>query len=76
MIEKMNKSPPSEELRETLMGFGTWDTIHLNGGRTVHGDILNYPYEKRSCEIKNSGIRKKLSGINSWLSNECLMPSK
>ena len=68
MVEKMNKSPPSEELRETLMGFGTWDTIHLNGGRTVHGDILNYPYQKQNCEIKNSGIFGLITGPKSLLS--------
>ena len=27
------------------------------------------------AEIKNSGIKKKLSGINNWLSKECLIPS-
>mgnify|MGYP007105917353 CR=1 FL=1 len=26
------------------------------------------------AEIKNSGIKKKLSGINNSLSNECLIP--
>ena len=28
------------------------------------------------AEIKNSGIKKKLSGINSSLSKECLIPSR
>lgn len=41
MLENMNRDAPSDELRTTLGGFGTWDTIHLNGGKTVHGDILD-----------------------------------
>lgn len=68
MIEKMVKLPPSNELKETLLGFGTWDTIHLNGGKTVHGDILEYPFEKNDCTVKNSGFLGLLIGPKSALS--------
>jgi len=68
MIDKMDKTPPSDELRETLLGFGTWDTIHLNGGKTVHGDILEYPYEKKDCTVKNSGLLGLIVGPKSELS--------
>ena len=68
MIEKMVKLPPSNELKETLLGFGTWDTIHLNGGKTVHGDILEYPFEKNDCTVKNSGFLGLLIGPKSVLS--------
>ena len=68
MVEKMYKAPPSEELRETLMGFGTWDTIHLNGGKTVHGDILAYPFPKIDCVVKNTGFFGLFTGPKSYLS--------
>ena len=68
MVEKMTKSPPSAELRETLMGFGTWDTIHLNGGKTLHGDILEYPFLKKDCTLKNTGIFGLVTGPKSTLS--------
>ena len=68
MVEKMTKTPPSAELNETLAGFGTWDTIHLNGGKTVHGDILEYPYEKKNCTVANTGIFGLIVGPKSTLS--------
>ena len=68
MVEKMKKSPPSDELRETLMGFGTWDTIHLNGGKTVHGDILAYPFQKIDCITKNTGVFGIITGPKTYLS--------
>ena len=67
MVEKMNKSAPDELLKETLLGFGTWDTVHLNGGKTLHGDILEYPYEKKDCSIKHSGILGLITGPKSSL---------
>ena len=67
MVEKMNKSAPDELLKETLLGFGTWDTVHLNGGKTLHGDILEYPYEKKDCSIKHSGILGLVTGPKSSL---------
>ncbi len=67
MVEKMTKLPPSKELRETLMGFGTWDTIHLNGGKTVHGDILEYPFPRIDCTVKNNGIFGLVVGPKSTL---------
>jgi hypothetical protein len=67
MVEKMTKLPPSKELRETLMGFGTWDTIHLNGGKTVHGDILEYPFPKIDCTVKNNGVFGLVVGPKSTL---------
>ena len=69
MVEKMNKSAPDELLKETLLGFGTWDTIHLNGGRTLHGDILEYPFEKNNCSIKHSGVVGLITGPKSTLSS-------
>ena len=68
MVEKMTKNAPSKELHETLTGFGTWDTIHLNGGKTVHGDILDYPYEKNDCTVTNSGFIGLIMGPKSKLS--------
>jgi len=68
MVERMEKSPPSDELRETLMGFGTWDTIHLNGGKTVHGDILAYPFPKVDCVMKNTGFIGIITGPKTYLS--------
>jgi hypothetical protein len=68
MVEQMVKSPPDAELCETLLGFGTWDTIHLNGGKTVHGDILEYPFPKKDCTLKNTGIFGLLTGPKSTLS--------
>ena len=67
MVEKMNKSAPDELLKETLLGFGTWDTIHLNGGKTLHGDILEYQFEKKDCSIKHSGILGLITGPKSSL---------
>jgi len=67
MVEKMNKSAPDELLKETLLGFGTWDTIHLNGGKTLHGDILEYPFEKKDCSIKHSGVLGLITGPKSSL---------
>lgn len=67
MLERMVKSPPDEKLKETLLGFGTWDTIHLNGGKTVHGDILQYPFERRDCSLKHSGILGLITGPKSVL---------
>ena len=67
MVEKMKKSAPDELLKETLLGFGTWDTVHLNGGKTLHGDILEYPYEKKDCSIKHSGIFGLITGPKSSL---------
>ena len=68
MVEKMEKGPPDELLKETLLGFGTWDAIHLNGGRTLHGDILEYPFEKNNCSIKHSGLVGLITGPKSTLS--------
>ena len=68
MVEKMEKGPPDELLKETLLGFGTWDAIHLNGGRTLHGDILEYPFEKKNCSIKHSGFIGLITGPKSALS--------
>ena len=68
MVEQMDKSSPSPELKETLLGFGTWDTIHLNGGKTLHGDILDYPFEKINCTVKHTGILGLLIGPKSTLS--------
>ena len=68
MVEKMGKEPPDELLKETLLGFGTWDAIHLNGGRTLHGDILEYPFEKNNCSIKHSGLVGLITGPKSTLS--------
>jgi len=68
MVERMEKSPPSDELRQTLMGFGTWDTIHLNGGKTVHGDILAYPFPKVDCVMKNTGFIGIITGPKTYLS--------
>ena len=67
MVENMNKSAPDELLKETLLGFGTWDTIHLNGGKTLHGDILEYQFEKKDCSIKHSGILGLITGPKSSL---------
>ena len=69
MVQKMKKTPPSKELRETLMGFGTWDTIHLNGGMSVFGDILKYPFEKKSCSIEHTGLLGLILGPKSRLSS-------
>ena len=55
-------------MSETLLGFGTWDAIHLNGGRTIHGDILEYPFDKVDSEITHSGIFGILLGPKSTLS--------
>lgn len=69
MVEKMEKHPPSSELRETLLGFGTWDTIHLNGGRTLHGDILDYPAARAPIvHVKHSGVFGIITGPSSVLS--------
>ena len=68
MVDKMEKGEPSSELKETLLGFGTWDTVHLNGGKTVHGDIIRYPFEKRDCTVENSGLLGLLTGPKSTLS--------
>lgn len=69
MLEKMEKLSPSSELRETLLGFGTWDTIHLNGGRTLHGDILKYPARRVPLvQVKNSGVFGIITGPSSVLS--------
>lgn len=68
MVEEMDKEAPDEELRETLLGFGTWDTVHLNGGKTLHGDIIDYPFEKRDCVIENSGFLGLFTGPKSTLS--------
>ena len=67
MVENMNKSARDELLKETLLGFGTWDTIHLNGGKTLHGDILEYQFEKKDCSIKHSGILGLITGPKSSL---------
>ena len=67
MVEKMEKSAPDKDLEETLLGFGTWDTIYLNGGKTVIGDILEYPFQKENCSIKHSGILGLLMGPKSVL---------
>ena len=69
MLDKMDKSAPDTELKRTLEGFGTWDTIHLNGGKTVHGDILKYPFEKKDCSIAQSGIIGLFFGPKSTLSS-------
>ena len=68
MVEKMTKEAPSKELHETLTGLGTWDTIHLNGGKTVHGDVLEYPFEKKDCTVANTGIFGLILGPKSKLS--------
>ena len=68
MVEGMDLTKPDENLKETLLGFGTWDTIHLNGGRTVHGDILEYPFDKKDCIVKHSGILGLITGPKSTLS--------
>lgn len=68
MVEQMTKTPPSSKLKETLMGFGTWDTIHLNGGMTVHGDILESPFDRNDCSIKHTGIFGLVTGPKSTLS--------
>ena len=67
MVEKMEKSAPDKDLEETLLGFGTWDTIYLNGGKTVIGDILEYPFERENCSIKHSGVLGLLTGPKSIL---------
>jgi hypothetical protein len=68
MLDKKQKSAPDEQLKQTLEGFGTWDTIHLNGGKTLHGDILKYPFTKRDCSIRNSGLFGLIVGPKSKLS--------
>ena len=68
MIEKLDLSEPGPELKETLSGFGTWDTIHMNGGKTIHGDILEYPFEKRNCRITHTGLLGLIIGVKSNIS--------
>ena len=68
MVEKMDKSVPEDSLKETLLGFGTWDTIHLNGGKTLDGDILEYPFERVDCSIGHTGIFGLITGPKSNLS--------
>ena len=68
MVEKMDKAAPDEDLKKTLLGFGTWDTIYLNGGKTVIGDILEYPFKKDNCSISHSGILGLFTGPKSLLS--------
>ena len=68
MVEKMNKSAPDEDLKETLLGFGTWDTIYMNGGQTIIGDILDYPFDKKNCSINHTGILGLITGPKSTLS--------
>ena len=68
MVEKMNKSAPDDALKETLLGFGTWDTIYMNGGQTIIGDIIEYPYEKKNCSIDHTGILGLITGPKSTLS--------
>ena len=68
MVERMEKEAPDELLKETLLGFGTWDTIHLNGGKTLHGDILEYPFEKNDCTIDHTGWFGLITGPKSTLS--------
>ena len=69
MVEKLDRTEPEDDWKETLLGFGTWDTIHLNGGRTVHGDIIEYPYGKEDCTVKHSGILGIITGPKSLVSN-------
>lgn len=68
MVENMEKGAPDELLKETLLGFGTWDTIHLNGGKTLHGDILEYPFAKEDCTITHTGLMGLITGPKSSLS--------
>ena len=68
MVEKMNKSAPNEDLKETLLGFGTWDTVYMNGGQTIIGDILEYPYDRKDCIINHTGILGLITGPKSTLS--------
>jgi len=68
MVEKMDKAAPDEDLKKTLLGFGTWDTIYLNGGKTIIGDILEYPFKKDNCSISHSGILGLFTGPKSLLS--------
>ena len=69
MLEKMERDAPDELLKETLLGFGTWDTIHLNGGKTLHGDILEYPFQRINCEIWHSGFFGLLTGPKSIITS-------
>ncbi len=68
MVERMDRTKPDEKLCETLLGFGTWDTIHLNGGRTVHGDILEYPFERSNCITTHTGLLGLITGPKTMLS--------
>ena len=68
MVEKMKKSSPNNKLKETLLGFGTWDTIYMNGGQTIIGDILEYPFDKKDCSINHTGILGLITGPKSILS--------
>ena len=67
MVEKMSKGAPDEDLKETLQGFGTWDTIYMNGGQTIIGDILEYPFDKKNCSINHTGIIGLIAGPKSTL---------
>ena len=66
MLEGMNRDSPTDEIRTTLEGFGTWDTIHLNGGKTLHGDILELglPIQKSSTIIveQRAGLFNLITG--------------
>lgn len=42
LIEKGNRDSPPAALIELMNGFGTWDTVHLRGGRALNGDVRTF----------------------------------
>ena len=41
----------------------------MNGGQTIIGDILEYPFEKKDCSIKHSGVLGLITGPKSSLTS-------
>lgn len=74
MIDAMEKEPPGDELQTTLDGFGTWDTIHLNGGKTIHGDILELGVERISSAVINvkhkAGFLSLFTGVKTVIDGD------
>jgi len=78
LIEKGNRDSPPNALIELMDGFGTWDTVHLHGGRALNGDVrafglgLDDWYENMSgdglIEIEHSvGWFSLIRGVTSKL---------
>ncbi len=71
ILKTENPGKPEQELIDTMIGFNTWDEVHMHGGLLNKGDVLNLGlgdeledlFLNRDCKISGNTVH-----MRGWLS--------